>query len=857
MRTVSPPTPFLRTRGYAACLMLACMLLASMTSASGPQGLPDLQPRSAAPPAEFFALAATTPVDRLVIKFHEGTHVRLRDGVLQELERSPSEEASLSELSLTPSQIADDAATVQYLLALSPKVEGLGRLFSQGEGELEGWKASGEQKSGRQLADLNLYFQGTLTPGTRFEDLAEILTNLNALASIEIAYAEPPAELATTSSEEETESGSSEKETKPGGSNTQNFEPFQGYLSPAPQGVDAVYSWTVAGGAGQSVRIVDVEYAWNTTHEDLPNLFHQGGVQFPSVDFRNHGTAVLGQMVGVNNGFGVKGIAHQAQAGYESVHQQQSTASAIAAASVAAGAGNLVLIELHRLGPANASPCGCNVRQCDFIAVEFWQAEYDAIANATANGVIVVEAAGNGSTNLDSPAYGGLFNPKVRDSGAIVVGASSSAFRSPTCWTNHGSRVDVHGWGENVVTTGYGNLQGGVEDRWYTQTFSGTSSASPIVTGAAASLQGAARADGQGNLSPAQMRRLLASTGTPQTGSLGRAIGPLPNLRAALDQLLETNEPPVANFTYSGSGLVRTFDGSSSTGDQGIVNYQWTFPGGITKTGVSVSHFFPNYGSHAVTLTVTDTAGATGTTNQLVNLAQPTITPNQGLWYNPDRSGNGISFNRNSAGNYSLFWYTYLPDGTPFWYFSDTGPKSQSTWEQPLYQTSWNPATSSASLTQVGSVKLVFSDTGTAWFSWVLNGQPGGERFAFLHGGTGRTGMWYQPPQNGWGTQIAESGTTLVALVAFYQGSEPRWVLGQTTAGGFSSMDVSWFNEPGLCPGCGGGSSAPPTGQVVGTTSLQIANGSSTTGNQWVQINIPGGGTWSRTNVPIVLLTEP
>ena len=51
-------------------------------------------------------------------------------------------------------------------------------------------------------------------------------------------------------------------------------------------------------------------------------------------------------------------------------------------------------------------------------------------------------------------------------------------------FSNYGSRVDCQGWGFEVTSTGYGSLQGGgSRDLWYTDTFSGTSSASPIVTG--------------------------------------------------------------------------------------------------------------------------------------------------------------------------------------------------------------------------------------------------------------------------------------------------------------------------------------------------------------------------------------
>jgi subtilisin family serine protease len=74
-------------------------------------------------------------------------------------------------------------------------------------------------------------------------------------------------------------------------------------------------------------------------------------------------------------------------------------------------------------------------------------------------------------------------------------------------------------------------------NRWYTQWFSGTSSASPIVAGAAAVVSSAYEAAHGTNLTPQSLRARLIATGTPQklgAGALTGAIGPLPDLARAL-----------------------------------------------------------------------------------------------------------------------------------------------------------------------------------------------------------------------------------------------------------------------------------------------------------------------------------
>src|SRR6185295_8066520 len=115
-------------------------------------------------------------------------------------------------------------------------------------------------------------------------------------------------------------------------------------------------------------------------------------------------------------------------------------------------------------------------------------------------------------------------------SGAILVGAGApppgthgrnwGADRSRLDFSNYGAAVDAQGWGREVTATGYGDLQGGGNTNlWYTDTFSGTSSASPIVTGALACTQGVLRARGRVPLSPARARECCARPALPNRTS--------------------------------------------------------------------------------------------------------------------------------------------------------------------------------------------------------------------------------------------------------------------------------------------------------------------------------------------------
>ena len=89
-----------------------------------------------------------------------------------------------------------------------------------------------------------------------------------------------------------------------------------------------------------------------------------------------------------------------------------------------------------------------------------------------------------------------------------------------------------------MTTTGYGDAfyGGGDINQRYTYSFSGTSSASPIVVGSAAAIQSYFKNVKGSTLNSYALRQLLVNTGTPQAGT--NHIGPLPNLVNSLSQEL-------------------------------------------------------------------------------------------------------------------------------------------------------------------------------------------------------------------------------------------------------------------------------------------------------------------------------
>ena len=403
--------------------------------------------------------------------------------------------------------------------------------------------------------DLSLYYLVDADP-ERFEEIADRLLRMDDM--VQAAYIKPPLELPILNSMLPTAAA--------GPARTPDFTARQLYLESAPTGVDARYAWTLNGGSGRDVRIIDVEGAWRFSHEDLAQ--NKGGVIGGAPpndqDWRNHGTAVLGEFSGDANAFGVTGICPEAEVSAVSIFPDDDSDSgpAIRLAAMRLRPGDVLLIELHRAGPRY----DLNPRddQLGYIPIEWWPDDFDAIRFAIGRGIVVVEAGGNGAENLDDPIYDSAakgfppdwknpFRRGNRDSGAILVGAGApppnthgrswGPDRSRLDFSNYGELIDAQGWGREVTTCGYGDLQGGLsEDQWYTDQFSGTSSASPIVVGVVGSLQGILRARGKQVLTSAQVRSLLRSTGSEQQDAPGRPrterIGNRPDLRQLVAEMI-------------------------------------------------------------------------------------------------------------------------------------------------------------------------------------------------------------------------------------------------------------------------------------------------------------------------------
>ncbi|WP_343747370.1 S8 family peptidase [Fluviicola sp.] len=341
-----------------------------------------------------------------------------------------------------------------------------------------------------------------------------------------------------------------------------DFQASQVYLFDQNPGIHVQEFWNAYNNHGAGIKVCDIEYQFNADHVDLPSVTIIGPTPEDPGFGTDHGTAVLGEIASLNDGIGTTGIAYESELYFAGAYIGLSyyLEEALISTLTELNAGDVVLIEQQIMAFDGTPDEG-------YAPVEWYEPFYDAIQLISGNGIIVVEAAGNGSQDLDKPLFsqdnGGHypFLPENR-SEAIIVGAGAVGIadtpRSKLWFSNYGSRIDVQGNGEGVVTTGYGTAYSaeGV-NYYYSNSFGGTSGASPIVVGAVTLLQSLHEQHTGNRLSVNDIRNLLISTGKPQVSGIlypvTDKIGPLPNVFAAANELM--SQLGITDFEKAGFSI--------------------------------------------------------------------------------------------------------------------------------------------------------------------------------------------------------------------------------------------------------------------------------------------------------------
>jgi len=458
------------------------------------------------PERPFSVADALVHPDRVVLKFREGIAVRLIAGGLV------CEEGV-------------DLAAIDAVLG-DARIE---RLFTRPVDVLDRERAQLQAlvpANEEPLADLNNYFRAWTSGAAETERIVNLI---NDDPLIETAYAEyipiPAQDLPPP---------------------TPDFGPQQAQLRGFP-GINYLNFESVVGARFPNGRMAHLEGAWIEDHEDCswlqsPRYLGLKPTAALTKLWEDHGAACVGVMAGGRNPYGIRGIA--------------SDTRELFLISLANGSANMVNLAEAVLEPGDVMSTSFVYRPASspeqFHAPrDFPQADWDAVRSAATKGIHYTFAAGNSNDDIETdPQFRERYAAAALSSGGYICGATWAKSMARIPYSNYGStHVIANGWGEGVLSMGWGHLFGPNNDKrqYYTNRFGGTSSAAATVAGVIASYVGAVKEQNGKTLLVAEVKAALRSTGTPSTtGNVGNRpdLGQLLGRHGLPDGLLVTTVGP-------------------------------------------------------------------------------------------------------------------------------------------------------------------------------------------------------------------------------------------------------------------------------------------------------------------------
>lgn len=381
----------------------------------------------------------------------------------------------------------------------------------------------------RQLAPLiNLY---RLKSEASASDLLQIAQDLEALEYVKYCSIAmdtrnlPPPELEVEVNKS-ADSRSVDKDAA-----TPDFSQQQNYLDDEG-GMDVYQAWSIYSETGKSATVRHLDFGVYRDHEDL-----RGNITVvssrPETEPCHHGTASTGCIAAIDNGLGVTGIAHGCDFYF---YDTGDTERVVADMEV----GDILSFDIQITKGEVYLP------QID--AQIIWDLYHHAV-NA---GAVVIFAGGNGGNDLGNTA---AFHD-WGNSGATLIGSVYSATGRRKTTSNYNLHQALNSWGEHVTTIGYSDLQDlEGHNRDYTATYNGTSSATPLVSGALALIQSYAISKYHLCFTSQEMHLLVQGWGN--WDAIGQQIGHRPlvaNTLAAMDLVLFDNEAEDGNTPPSAAG---------------------------------------------------------------------------------------------------------------------------------------------------------------------------------------------------------------------------------------------------------------------------------------------------------------
>jgi len=172
----------------------------------------------------------------------------------------------------------------------------------------------------------------------------------------------------------------------------------------------------------------------------------------------------------------------------------------------------------------------------------------------------------------------------------------------------------------------------------------------------------------------------------------------------------------------------------------------------------------------------------------VLSAATAVATDYQGLWWNANESGWGMSLTQHGDLIFSAI-YTYDAAGLPIWYVITNCPVTPSGCSGDMYRVNGGtPPTvpwtgSGRALTKVGSGTLAFADANVGTFSFTIDGVAGTKAITRQVFETGTvapkvdyTDLWWNKDESGWGVSLTQQfGIVFAAWYTYDAAGNPVW----------------------------------------------------------------------------------
>ena len=265
-----------------------------------------------------------------------------------------------------------------------------------------------------------------------------------------------------------------------------------------------------------------------------------------------------------------------------------------------------------------------------------------------------------------------------------------------------------------------------------------------------------------------------------------------------------------------------------------------------------------NSGQSAIIQFEVGANGQCQATNQCQLSNDNSVTPETGLWWNPNRSGHGLDMH--VIGNDRLLYTSYSghPDGSPVWYIADEDESGHNLFYNDIGQVTFAGGFESGQRKNalVGWSNTYFIDSEHALQYREINDHAFAEKLEYQHLDTQptveqHTGHYYSMSESGWGQSVVTEGRYRVIVSYLYdKDGNPYW----TYASGLnddSTLTAGHFDT--FCDHCPW---VEPNAQAVGEVKMEF-NGQTDGLINFYDIQYPPNAQqptviWQRTQLPVV-----